>query len=181
MDSPEQNNINKQQTGLPSAANLALHQDGSNSLLASAAMPMTPPSTHTQLEPQAPLRIAVVDDFASIRSSVIELLEEVPSVKVVGEAADAPSAVELIQQVQPDLLVLDVSMPGTDEFPDGLSVLRWCQQRYAHIPVIILSNLTNAQFREECLKAGAYRCLDKSHDFTTLPSLVQTIHQGGDL
>jgi two-component system LytT family response regulator len=64
----------------------------------------------------APLRVVVIDDEPLARSGVIELLGRDPDVTVVGEAGDGEAAVELIERLTPDFLLLDVQMPGLDGF-----------------------------------------------------------------
>ena len=64
----------------------------------------------------APVRIALVDDEPLVRAGIRDALAEIPGVEVVGEAGDGFSAVALLEQSQPDLVFLDVQMPGCDGF-----------------------------------------------------------------
>jgi DNA-binding LytR/AlgR family response regulator len=94
------------------------------------------------------IRTVVVDDEQLARDRVKSFLKKVPDVQLVGEAGDGPTAIELIEAQQPDLLILDVQMPGTD----GFSVLRGLKEP----PHVIFATA----FDEYAIKAFEVEALD---------------------
>src|SRR5207245_5111000 len=100
---------------------------------------------------EAPARIIVCDDDPSIRVICREVLERAGY--LVDEAADGQNALELVGRVQPDLMVLDVMMPGLD----GYQVLRRIksEQATAHLPVIFLSARGQTADKVRAFKIGA--------------------------
>jgi len=100
-----------------------------------------------------------------------DLLEEVPGAQLVGQAWDAPEAVRGIQKLKPDALILDLQMPGGS----GLDVLRAIRTDHPHLYVLICTNYPYAQYREECLSAGANSFIDKSAEFEKIPALLREL------
>ena len=84
------------------------------------------------------LRVVVVDDSALYRQMLLTVLSRIAGVEVVGTAADGEAAVELIARVRPDVITLDVQMPGLD----GIGVLRALNQRGLSTRSIMVSSLT---------------------------------------
>jgi len=77
----------------------------------------------------APIRTLVVDDEALARERLVGFLDKLPDVEVVGQAKDGVEALQLLQQVEPDLLFLDVQMPGMD----GFEVLKALRAPHPHV------------------------------------------------
>lgn len=86
----------------------------------------------------APLRIAIIDDSALYRQMLLNVLARVPSVEVVGAAATGREGVELVTRTRPDVVTLDVQMPGMD----GIEVLREFRRRGVDVATIMVSSLT---------------------------------------
>jgi len=95
-----------------------------------------------------PLRVLIADDEAVIRLGLRALLEE-KGYKVVGEAADGTRALDLVRRLRPDLVFLDVKMPGTD----GLQAAEALLANRA-VPVIILTAYADREFVEKAKEAG---------------------------
>ncbi len=106
-------------------------------------------------------RVLIVDDAMLIRRLVTDALAAEPAIDVVGDAADGRAALQKIAQLQPDLVTLDVEMPGMD----GISVLREIRKSHPRLPVIMFSALTErgASDTLEALHIGA-------SDYVTKPS-----------
>ena len=100
-----------------------------------------------------PIRVLVVDDSVVVRKVLCEALASDPALEVAGTAADGASALNSLQVVQPDIILLDVEMPVMD----GLATLRLLRQRWSRIPVIMCSSLTQrgAKVTIEALACGA--------------------------
>ena len=106
------------------------------------------------------IRVLVVDDSAFLRRNLPRILEMDPEIKVIGTAADGQEAVEMTKKLRPDVITLDVVMPGMD----GLTALRHIM-RQTPTPVIMVSSVTYEGERQtiEALSLGAI-------DFVTKPS-----------
>jgi len=109
--------------------------------------------------PDDPLRILVVDDSALYCQLVRNVLREVPNVEVVGTAKSGQEALDQLDQVAPDLMTLDVRMPGGD----GIDVLRELKKRRSRTKAIMLSSLTanGAQVTTDALMEGAFDFIHK--------------------
>jgi DNA-binding NarL/FixJ family response regulator len=96
-------------------------------------------------------RIVLADDHQIVREGFRKLLEADPECQVVGDAGDGLTALELVERLQPDVLVLDLMMPGLN----GLEVLRQARQRRPDLIVIVLSMYANEAYVVEALRHGA--------------------------
>jgi DNA-binding NarL/FixJ family response regulator len=107
-------------------------------------MDQTAPPTGTEK-----LRTLIVDDEAPARARLRRLLEEIEDVAVVGEAANGQDALAHCASLDPDVVLLDVRMPGMD----GIEATRLIKARWPHIRVIVLS--IYSEYRQDALAAGA--------------------------
>lgn len=120
------------------------------------------------------IRVVLVDDHVLFRHSLRELLQSQAGVEVVGEAGDADKAVEVLQQTMPDLVVLDVSMPGRD----GLAVSRIILEKKWPIRVLLLTMLSGPDMVRRALDAGAHGLLLKDNTFNELLHALETLMDG---
>lgn len=97
------------------------------------------------------ISIVLADDHPVVRRGMKALLESEPGFSVVGEAGDGLEAVRLFERLQPDVMVLDLMMPGLG----GIEVLRIVGRRAAHTRIVVLSMHSNNAFIAESLKNGA--------------------------
>ncbi len=131
-------------------------------------------SQHPSLE-TAKLQVIVVDDILMIREHITEILMETGLVGIIGWAAHVRSAIEAIHEARPDAVILDIGIPGTLELHNGIAVLKWIKRTYPLIYVVMLTNMSDPVYREECLRAGAFSFLDKSCEFDQLPEVIKGI------
>lgn len=117
-----------------------------------------------------PIRVLIVDDSASVRQVLSTILDDDPGIEVMGTAADVLAAVRRLQNELPDVMILDIEMPGMD----GLTFLRKIMVQRP-IPVIICSTLTEAgsQALFDALEAGAVDVLPKPR-IDTRNALIET-------
>ncbi|HEY6030148.1 MAG TPA: response regulator transcription factor [Gaiellaceae bacterium] len=98
-----------------------------------------------------PWRVAVVDDNDGIRLLLRTLIELEPDLVVAGEAADGRSAIELVLKASPDLVVLDLAMPGTD----GLQVLEELRRVDGETRVLVYSGFASPEVERAARELGA--------------------------
>lgn len=102
-------------------------------------------------QPSATRKIFIVDDHPIVREGLALMINREPDLTVCGDAEEASVALQAIPNLQPDLLIVDISLNG----PDGLELLKSIRQRYPRLPVLILSMHDEALYAERALRAGA--------------------------
>jgi len=119
-----------------------------------------------------PIRVLIVDDSALVRKMLSAALEVDKQIEVVGTAPDAYIARDKIFELSPDVLTLDIEMPGMD----GITFLKKLMQ-YKPLPVIIISSLGSAacQASLEALRAGAVEILAKPNGPYSVGELGKTL------
>ncbi|MGH7164475.1 MAG: response regulator [Nitrospiraceae bacterium] len=118
------------------------------------------------------LKIVLAEESALVRERVKTLLLELPAVEVVGEATKALEVEEVIQAHQPDVLILDIDLPGS-----GLWVLSRVTRDWPAILVIVLTNQASDDYRRICLKAGAGFFFDKSYEFLEMAGTLDRVRR----
>lgn len=96
-------------------------------------------------------RVFIVDDHPIVRQGLAALINTEPDLAVCGDAEDSGSALRRIEEIKPDLAVIDISLNG----PDGLDLLKSIRTHDANLPVLILSMLDESLYAERALHAGA--------------------------
>ena len=110
------------------------------------------------------LRILIADDNRYVREAIVQLLAAQSDVQVCGEAVDSVDALQKAAELQPDIVLLDVSMPGKD----GLETARDLRQKFPQIKILIISQHDPELLLPRVIAAGADGCLDKSRLGTDL-------------
>ena len=122
----------------------------------------------------APISVIVVDDHAVVREGIRAVLAAKPEFEVLGEAADGAEAMVLAERHQPDVVVLDVTMPGES----GLQVAARLRQRLPTVRVLILSMHDRTEYVLEAVRAGASGYLLKDATPAEVRDAVRTVHRG---
>src|SRR4051812_30758397 len=99
----------------------------------------------------AELRVLLADDHAILRQGLKLLLQSQPGIRVVGEAGDGAAAVQQAHALKPDVIVMDISMPGMS----GLVATRTLTEQQPDIRVVVLTRHEDQTHLEELLRAGA--------------------------
>ena len=120
------------------------------------------------------LRIALADDHHLIRSGLKLLLDSNETLSIVGEASDGASALLLVEQLQPAILLLDLAMPGMD----GLECLRELQRRNLPTRVIVLTMFEDENYVLAAMSAGAQGYVQKSAIDTELFQAIENVAAG---
>ena len=105
-----------------------------------------------------PVRILVVDDFEPWRRSIVSIIEEDPELQVIHEASDGLEAVQMCQELQPDLVVLDVGLPKLN----GLEVARQIREVSPDSKILFLSVIPSQDVMREALRIGAAGYITKA-------------------
>ena len=122
-----------------------------------------------------PIRVLVCDDHAVVREGIRHVLAGEPGFEVVAEAANGEQALALAAQYRPDVVVLDVTMPGES----GLRVAPKLRAAVPESRVLILSMHDNAEYVREGVRAGASGYLLKDSAAAELRLAVRAVHAGG--
>ncbi|KJS68031.1 MAG: LuxR family transcriptional regulator [Comamonadaceae bacterium BICA1-1] len=120
------------------------------------------------------IKVVLCDDHAMLRRGVRDTLAEATVVRVIGEVDGYPGLRELLRLQRPDVLLLDVDMPGRS----GLEILAVLQQEEAPLRTLMFSMYPVDQYALRCLKAGAMGYLNKGGDPAALITAVRTVAQG---
>jgi DNA-binding NarL/FixJ family response regulator len=123
------------------------------------------------------IRVLIVDDQTLVRQGVRSLLALAEGIEVVGEAGDGRQAIELIPQIRPDVVLMDMRMPVMS----GLEALQSLARSNNLPPTIILTTFDDDQLVLAGLKAGAKGYLLKDVSLEQLVSAIQTVSEGGSL
>jgi DNA-binding NarL/FixJ family response regulator len=121
----------------------------------------------------SPLRLLVADDHEIVRRGLRVLLEEQPGWKVIAEASDGKEAVKSVNELKPDVIVLDIAMPSLN----GLEAARQILKNDAHARILILTMHESDPLIQEVLNAGARGYLLKSDASRDLVTAVEALHR----
>ena len=120
------------------------------------------------------IEVLIADDHALVRAGIRALLERIEHVRVVGEAADGLRALEMIKDLLPDVVLLDLTMPGLS----GFEVLQETSVRFPEVNMIVLSVHDTAEYTIHALRAGAAGYLPKSAASAELEVAIQRVMLG---
>jgi len=118
------------------------------------------------------LRILIADDSAMVRRGVIGLLSSEANWEICGEASDGSEALSMARALLPDVILLDVSMPGLN----GLEVARRLRQEVPQARIIVMSQHDPAHLLPGVMAAGGDACLDKSRLAADLIDSIKKLH-----
>ena len=121
-----------------------------------------------------PIRVLIADDHALVRAGIRALVEKIKGVVVVGEAGKGSEALELVEELEPDLMLLDVTMPDGG----GFEVLAHVTKQFPGIRVIVLTVHDAGEYAIRALREGAAGFLPKSAASTELEQAIQTVIGG---
>ena len=123
------------------------------------------------------MKAVVVDDSRIVRERVTEMLLDLTRIEDIAQAVDGQNAMEVITQVKPDLVVLDIHMPRADgkRADNGMDVLKLIKAGANPPIVIMLSNFGEPQYRARCKQLGADAFLDKSNEVFQLVAVAAAL------
>jgi two-component system response regulator NreC len=121
-----------------------------------------------------PIRVLIADDHTIVRSGIRLLLETEPDIHVIGEAIEGSQAVMLADSLQPQVVLMDIAMPGMD----GLEATLQIKARWPEIYVLVLTMHRSDDYFFEMLKAGASGYILKGSETSELIQAVRTVARG---
>lgn len=119
-------------------------------------------------------RVVVADDHDLVRVGLVRMLEDVTEIDVIGEAASGEEAVQHARNLQPDVIVMDVKMPGIG----GIEATRKISTQYPNTKVVAVSALDDAPFPQRLLKAGAMAYLTKGAEINEMVTAIKQAVRG---
>jgi DNA-binding NarL/FixJ family response regulator len=123
----------------------------------------------------AKIRVLIADDHAILREGVRALLHLTDDIEVVGEAVDGKQAVEMARQLDPDVILMDIAMPGLG----GLEATIAIKSAGSRARVLILSQYEDREYVRRLLKAGVSGYLLKKSAGAELANSIRAVHRGG--
>jgi two-component system, NarL family, response regulator LiaR len=124
--------------------------------------------------PTAPIRVLIVDDHPMVRRGLATFLKVYDDFVLIGEAADGEAALLLCSQVAPDVVLMDMVMPGMD----GIDATRAIRRQFPRVQVIALTSFKDEGLVEKALQAGAISYLLKDVTADDLAQAIRAAHQG---
>ena len=127
-----------------------------------------------KLEEHRLINVLIVDDHALVRMGIRRLLDDLPDIAVVGEAENGERALEFIRTHKPDVVLLDMKMPGID----GWEVTRRLQKSHPEVKVIAVTALSTESLPNRILQLGAMGYLTKESGSQDLSAAIRKVYQG---
>jgi DNA-binding NarL/FixJ family response regulator len=120
------------------------------------------------------IKVLLADDHAIFRAGLRRLVEEAGDMAVVAEAADGREAIQRVQDVMPDVAVIDISMPGLD----GLEVISKLSSSHPKLPILVLTMHEEEQYVVRAITAGAKGYITKRSVPEQLVQAIRKVHAG---
>ncbi len=120
------------------------------------------------------IKVLLADDHSIVRAGLRRIVEESGDMEVVAEAADGREAIRRVEQAKPDVVVVDLSMPGLD----GLEVIRRLQHLKSDLPVLVLTMHEEGQYVVRAIEAGAMGYITKQSAPEQLVKAIRRVLEG---
>jgi two-component system, NarL family, response regulator DevR len=120
------------------------------------------------------IRLMIIDDHEMVREGLKAMLVTEPDFQIVGDAADAQQALALIEQLHPDIVLLDVRLPGMS----GIEACKIITEQYPETAVIILTTFTDEDLVARCIQAGARGFIVKDIERFDLKRSIRAVARG---
>jgi DNA-binding NarL/FixJ family response regulator len=120
------------------------------------------------------IQVLIAEDHAIVRQGIRLLLDDQPDVEVVGEAADGRQAIALAERLEPDIVLMDLAMPGIN----GLEATHTIKKRFPNVQVVALTVHDSDEYFFQMIDAGAAGYVLKGADSSLLLEAIRSAHQG---
>ena len=124
---------------------------------------------------KSPVRVVLADDHATVRHGLKLMIDSEPDMTVVGEANDGNEAIRQVMELKPDVVVMDISMPGMN----GLAATRALRKMQPHLVIVTLTRHTDDAYLQELLRAGVSGYVLKRSAPTELLHAIRRTAAGG--
>ena len=121
------------------------------------------------------MKVLIADDSELVRERLAVLISEVEGTELIGEVGNAHEALEAIQRLRPDVVILDIRMPGGN----GFGVLEAIKKSSVPPMVVMLTAFPYPQYRKRCLEAGAQYFFDKTSEFDRVAQVLEELQGKG--
>ncbi len=126
------------------------------------------------MQPEAPIRVILIDDHRSIHEIVSSLLSTAGDISLVAQGSNGDEAVRLCEEFHPDLILMDVVMPGMD----GVAAARAIREKFPAVRILVLSGFQDDDSVHAMIESGASGYILKGELARCLINAIRTIHQG---
>jgi two-component system response regulator DegU len=120
------------------------------------------------------IKVMIVDDHNLVREGLKAVFSQGDEIEVVGEAGSGEQAIEMVDQVKPDVILMDISMPGMN----GIQATKAIRDKHPDAKIVILTMLDQEGYVYEAIKAGATGYMLKSTSSDELVNAIQTVNEG---
>jgi len=121
------------------------------------------------------LKVFIADESSLVRECLAALVSDIKGIELVGQAGDAYEALRAIRQLKPDVVILDMRMPGGN----GIQMLEAIKKSAAAPVVIVLAAFPYPQYRQKCLEVGADYFFDKAIEFAQVVQVLKKMRDNG--
>ena len=121
------------------------------------------------------LRIMTVDDSVIVAERLGSMLREVDQVEYLGNVTSIAAALNFIEERSPDVTILDIHLKDDMLVANGVHLLIQLRRKYPIMKIIMLTNLSDPQYRRTCMALGADYFYDKTIDFEKIPETLKYI------
>lgn len=118
--------------------------------------------------------VFVVDDHPLMRDGISQLIDQQPDLRVCGGASSGPEALAALDRLEPDLMLVDISLPGMD----GIELIKAVRKRAARLPLLVLSMHDESLYAERAVRAGAKGYVMKHASAETLLTAIRRVLDG---
>jgi two-component system response regulator NreC len=117
------------------------------------------------------IRVVIAEDHSLFREGLKALLNSLPDIEIVGETNNGRDVVQLVSSLTPDLVLMDITMPGTN----GIQAIRKIRKRHSNIKIITLTMHRNEEYVQEALKAGTNAYVLKESTWAELSYAISVV------
>jgi len=117
------------------------------------------------------MKVFIADDSPILCERLKTMLSDFPEVEISGQAKDTPEAIKFIKELKPDVVILDIRMPGGS----GIEVLQSIKKDRPDIKVIVFTNYPYPQYRKKCMELGADFFFAKATESEEVPKVIEQL------